>query len=241
MFRPVLKVGTSAAGRPRGSRCRRSICGPGSTRPNGCKFREAGSLLGVLSDADGPIIAMGDFNALAPDEATEANGPPRSPSRPEDHVAGVRGGVIGAILDAGFVDSYRLIHPYEGQQESTLLARAGWRVDYIFVNSLLQPYVSSSYILDNEAVRKASDHRPVVPDLAVALTDDLGALRDGEKEAAGRGVPGFAERGGALFWARLGLHDVFLLSRIGLRRAGHGLPRQLRSNFLARGGSLLAD
>ena len=82
-------------------------------------------------------------------------------------MAGIRGGVIGAVLDAGFVDTYRLIHPYGGQQESTLLARAGWRVDYIFVNSLLEPYVSSSYIVDNEAVRKASDHRPVVTDLAV--------------------------------------------------------------------------
>ncbi len=29
---------------------------------------------------------------------------------------------------------------------------------------------------------KASDHRPVVTDLAVALTDDLGALGDGERK-----------------------------------------------------------
>jgi len=189
------------------------------------KFRELGSLLGVLSDADGPVIAMGDFNALAPDEANGSERPASVAELPDDHVAGIRGGVIGAILDAGFVDTYRLMHPYEGQQESTLLARAGWRVDYIFVNSLLEPYVSSSYILDNEAVRKASDHQPVVTDLAVSLTGNLRALGDGERKPQLEGfqvLPGTGET--AMPRARQPSSPIQPLSRIGLRRAGHGLP-----------------
>ena len=97
---------------------------------------------------------------------------------PEDHVAAVRGGVIGAIEDAGFVDSYRALNPVGsqsrralnpgalnpngGKDESTLLAGGGRRVDYIFVGPSLTSFVSSCYILDNEAVHLASDHRPVV-------------------------------------------------------------------------------
>jgi exonuclease III len=70
------------------------------------------------------------------------------------------------------VDTYRLQHPYDGQAESTLLAGAGRRVDYIFVTSGLERFVSSSYILDNEAVLKASDHRPVVTELTFGTDDE---------------------------------------------------------------------
>ena len=189
MFRPVLEVALRLPDGPEVHVFTVHLRARVDPTERFLKFRELGSLLGVLSDAEGPVIAMGDFNALAPDEFNGSERPTSSAGLPEDHVAGVRGGVIGAILEAGFVDSYRLMHPYEGQQESTLLARAGWRVDHIFVNSLLQPYVSSSYILDNEVVRKASDHRPVVTDLAFSPPHELSALGDGARKSELEGYP----------------------------------------------------
>ncbi len=137
------------------------------------KFRELGSLLTALGDAEGPVIAMGDFNAMAPGEAgPDSNGAPWR-DVPEDHLAAVRGGVIGAILGAGFVDSYRARHPFSGQGESTLIGRDGRRLDHILVSSALGRYIAGSYILDNDMARTASDHLPVVTELDFEVGEDL--------------------------------------------------------------------
>lgn len=124
------------------------------------KFREVASFLSAVEEARGPVIAMGDFNAWAPGEGDLS--PVHAGDAPEDHVAAIQGGVIGAIQSAGLVDSYRLIHPYEGTPVSTLLNRTSSRVDYVFVSPDLTPFVSDSSIVDNHIVQQASDHRPVV-------------------------------------------------------------------------------
>jgi exonuclease III len=108
---------------------------------------------------------MGDFNALAPEEA-ELAGP--GPAKPEDHEAAVRGGVVGAVLAAGYVDSFRLANPYDGLAVSTLRHRPAWRVDHIFVSPALAGAVRRSYIVDTDAVAKASDHKPVVTELELS-------------------------------------------------------------------------
>jgi endonuclease/exonuclease/phosphatase family metal-dependent hydrolase len=127
------------------------------------KWRELGALLAVISQTDGPVIALGDFNALTPGEL------PADDRRelPEDHLAAVRGGVVGAITNAGLADSLRLVHPYTGTPDSTLLQREGARVDYIFVGEELQDRVRDAFIVDSETVAVASDHRPVVADVAL--------------------------------------------------------------------------
>lgn len=78
----------------------------------------------------------------------------------------MNGGVIRAGTEAGFVDSFRLLHPERQEQEGTVIEPGGSRVDYIFVNGALVPHVSRSYIVDNDAVLAASDHRPVVTGLS---------------------------------------------------------------------------
>ena len=125
---------------------------------------------------------MGDFNAMTPGEAGHDSAGPMGTSLPEDHLAAVRGGVIGAILGAGFLDSYRERHPFNERAKSTLIGREGRRLDHILVCSSLGPCIADSYILDNETARVASDHLPVVTEL------DFGALealaRDAEADAA---------------------------------------------------------
>jgi endonuclease/exonuclease/phosphatase family metal-dependent hydrolase len=173
MFRPVLEVVLQPPGGPEVRVFTVHLRARTDPSERFLKYRELGSLLAILADAEGPVIAMGDFNALAPGEGDgSAMGRPGT-SPPEDHTSAVRGGVVGAITGSGLVDSYRLLHPYH-PDESTLPSRAGWRVDYIFVNSGLARFVSSSYILDNEVVLKASDHRPVVTEFTFAVDDEAG-------------------------------------------------------------------
>jgi endonuclease/exonuclease/phosphatase family metal-dependent hydrolase len=126
------------------------------------RFRELGALLGVLAEAEGGVVVMGDFNAREP--GAGLSGPVREV--PEDHRAAVNGEVVRAIKATGLMDSLRLLHPHRTEGESTLIKVEGSRVDYIFVNGLLVPHVSRSYIVDNDAVVAASDHRPVVAELS---------------------------------------------------------------------------
>jgi endonuclease/exonuclease/phosphatase family metal-dependent hydrolase len=162
MFRPVLEARFQPPGGPEITVFTvhfRAVVDPGERY---LKYRELGSFLSVLSDAAGPVVALGDFNARPPGEAGEAVPDDR---RPEDHVAAVRGDVVNAIVGSGLVDSYRLAQPYPGRPETTLAGSAGARVDHIFVSSCLGSRVTASYILDNELVRTASDHMPVVTEL----------------------------------------------------------------------------
>jgi endonuclease/exonuclease/phosphatase family metal-dependent hydrolase len=129
------------------------------------KWRELGALLAVIAAAKGPVVALGDFNALPPGELPAADG---RRELPVDHVAAVNGGVVSAIAGAGLADSLRLVHPYAGPPDSTLLQREGARVDYIFVSEELRDRVTDARIVDNDAVAKASDHRPVVAELTFA-------------------------------------------------------------------------
>jgi endonuclease/exonuclease/phosphatase family metal-dependent hydrolase len=126
------------------------------------KWRELGALLAVIADRDGPVVALGDFNARPPGELPPAD---NRRALPEDHLAAVGGGVVAAIADAGLADSLRLVHPYTGTPDSTLLQHDGARVDYIFVNEQLRDQVTDAYIVDNETVAVASDHRPVVAEI----------------------------------------------------------------------------
>ena len=127
------------------------------------KLRELGAFLSVVAGAKGPAVAMGDFNAREVEDGLAA---PRAREAPDDHLAAVHGGVYRAISGAGFADTFRLLHQERQEDESTLIKAAGAKVDYIFVNEPLVGHVSSSYIVDSDLVRTASDHRPVVTELA---------------------------------------------------------------------------
>jgi endonuclease/exonuclease/phosphatase family metal-dependent hydrolase len=173
MFRPVLEVRLQLPGGPEIVTLTVHLRALIDPYERFLKFREVGALLAILADAGGPVIALGDFNALAPDEAGQSGDGPWRTDPPEDHLAAIRGGVIGAVLDAGLVDSYRVVHPFDGQGPSTLVGRAGRRLDHIFVSPSLRKFVSNSYIVDNEMVRVASDHRPVVTELTFGPTGEL--------------------------------------------------------------------
>ncbi|GAA3104628.1 endonuclease/exonuclease/phosphatase family protein [Pseudonocardia yunnanensis] len=163
MFRPVLEVRLEAPGGTTVTFFVVHLRAVLDATERYLKWRELGALLAVIAGADGPVVAMGDFNALPPGETPPAEGTRRE--LPEDHLAAFGGGVVAAITEAGLVDSLRLVHPYTGTPDSTLLHRPGARVDYIFVSEELRDCVTKAGIVDGEAVTVASDHRPVVAEL----------------------------------------------------------------------------
>ncbi|HNX08574.1 MAG TPA: exodeoxyribonuclease III [Methanothrix sp.] len=72
---------------------------------------------------------------------------------------------IDKLVQSGFVDSFRIFHPDEGENYSwwDLKSRArernvGWRIDYFFVSEELRDRVQSAFILKDVA---GADHCPV--------------------------------------------------------------------------------
>ncbi|MEA2071248.1 MAG: exodeoxyribonuclease III, partial [Asgard group archaeon] len=77
---------------------------------------------------------------------------------------------IDQVIDEGYFDSFRLLHPDEKEKYSWWSYRAvgarernvGWRLDYFFVSNNLRENVAKAYILDDVM---GSDHCPVGLDL----------------------------------------------------------------------------
>lgn len=71
---------------------------------------------------------------------------------------------FGAILENGFVDTFRQLHPdkqefsYFGYRNNMRAKNKGWRLDYFVVSKTLMPVVNASYIRGGVT---GSDHCPV--------------------------------------------------------------------------------
>jgi endonuclease/exonuclease/phosphatase family metal-dependent hydrolase len=130
-------------------------------------------------------VLTGDFNTLAPGELLDFR---KLPGRLRALVwlsgGEVRWRTIQIILDAGYVDAYRLLHT--GVPGFTFPT---WdphvRLDYLFLPARYVPQLRSVEIMDVPGARDASDHLPLlsvvdIPDAATepvagaALVRDLG-------------------------------------------------------------------
>ncbi|MCH8540194.1 MAG: exodeoxyribonuclease III [Opitutales bacterium] len=117
-------------------------------------------------DRDRPVIFCGDFN-VAHEEIDLAN--PRSNRRNAGFTDEERKG-FGLLLEAGFVDTFRVRHPGETGHYSWWSYRAGargrnvgWRIDYVGVSERLDKEVKKAFILPQVM---GSDHCPVGIELA---------------------------------------------------------------------------
>jgi exonuclease III len=67
---------------------------------------------------------------------------------------------VGALLAAGYTDSFRALHP--AKPGYTYPTEHPWlRLDYIFSSQCLTPRLQSSGIVDDDVAHAASDHLPV--------------------------------------------------------------------------------
>jgi endonuclease/exonuclease/phosphatase family metal-dependent hydrolase len=130
------------------------------------RVRELRALLrGIERHQDGFHLLVGDFNALSPGELLDIRRlPPRL--RPlvwlSGGVRGLRQLAIQIVLDDGYVDGYRKLHPDDrGYTFPTWDPHV--RLDYVFLPERFADRLASCEVVGGEgAVREASDHFPLL-------------------------------------------------------------------------------
>jgi exodeoxyribonuclease-3 len=114
----------------------------------------------------GAHVLVGDFNTLAPRERLDIRQLPHR-LRAIVWLSGgrIRWRVIQSILDAGYVDEFRRLHA-----DRAGLTFPTWnphvRLDYVFASASFAEGVRSCDVFAAHDARRASDHFPVVADLA---------------------------------------------------------------------------
>jgi exodeoxyribonuclease III len=120
---------------------------------------EVPAILDVLRPLPGqPHLLVGDLNALRPGDPVGI--PPRGVEKRGDALPGVERRAIRLILDAGYVDCYRSLHPETPGY--TYPSDAPWlRLDYILASPQMAARVWGSDIVMGEEAERASDHFPI--------------------------------------------------------------------------------
>lgn len=118
-------------------------------------------------DKKKPIILCGDMN-VAHNEIDLKN--PKT-NRGNAGFSDEERGKIGELLDAGFIDTFRCLHPDEtgiyswwSYRARTRQNNAGWRIDYFIVSDRIKQNITSANIL-TEVI--GSDHCPVTLELDI--------------------------------------------------------------------------
>lgn len=117
------------------------------------------------TSAPKPVVVCGDMNVAHNDIDLKNPGPNRGNAGFSDEERGK----FDLLLDSGFTDTFRLLHPDATGAYSWWSYRfharennAGWRIDYFLVSNDLAPKVREAAIL-NEVF--GSDHCPVLLEL----------------------------------------------------------------------------
>jgi exodeoxyribonuclease-3 len=134
------------------------------------RVREIGSLLtGIKRHQSGYHVLVGDFNTVAPGEVLELE---RLPAwiRAMIWVSGrkLQRETIQLMLDAGYSDGYRSLHPDErGYTFPTWDPHV--RLDYAFVPSTFSDRLTGCEVITEPAalIKAASDHCPLLVELNV--------------------------------------------------------------------------
>ncbi len=119
----------------------------------------------VRLDGRKPVVICGDMNVAHQEIDLKNPGPNRGNAGFSDEERGA----FGRLLEAGFTDTFRLLHPDATGAYSWWSYRfhareknAGWRIDYFLVSDRLAPRVRRADVL---AQVQGSDHCPVLLEL----------------------------------------------------------------------------
>ena len=119
-------------------------------------------LRAVSAHEKGPHVLIGDFNTVAPGDLFDVRMLPRR-LRALVWLSGghIRWRTIATVLSAGYVDSFRRLHPADlGYTLPTPEPHV--RLDYAFVPGAFAQHVRSCEIVKTPEVTKASDHFPLL-------------------------------------------------------------------------------
>ncbi|MGN6562358.1 MAG: endonuclease/exonuclease/phosphatase family protein [Thermomicrobiales bacterium] len=107
---------------------------------------------------DQPQLLVGDFNALRPGDPTGT--PPSGVVKWGDAATAAPRAAIQLLLDAGYTDCYRMLHPQ--QPGYTYPTDLPWmRLDYAFASPRLAARLHACEIITGEQAVHASDHFPI--------------------------------------------------------------------------------
>lgn len=133
------------------------------------RLRELRLILNQLSRAESKrIVIGGDFNSIAPGDHPDFS---RLPFRLRLSIF-LQGGtvarqVIETMRGRGFTDAFRAMNPDE-HGFTFPASQPNTRLDYFFVNAALRPHLQKcAAIVTPEGVKTASDHLPVLMQLAL--------------------------------------------------------------------------
>lgn len=125
---------------------------------------EVAAILAVLHAlADQPHLLVGDFNALRPGDPVGI--PPAGVEVRGEARAGTPRRIIGLLIEAGYIDCYRVMQPEEPGY--TYPSEAPWlRLDYLFASPSLARRLVSCYVRGDGDIQHASDHVPIWAEFA---------------------------------------------------------------------------
>ena len=125
-------------------------------------------LAAIARHQHGPHVLVGDFNTVAPDDMLDIR---LLPTRLRALVwlsgGRVRWRTIQAVLDAGYRDAFRHLHP-DRVGYTFPSAKPHVRLDYLFVPETLLGTVARCEVRDGPETRDASDHLPILGELSVS-------------------------------------------------------------------------
>ena len=132
------------------------------------RFELRALLNAIAQHQHGPHVLVGDFNTVAPGEWLEVRKlPPRLRALVWLSGGRIRWRTIQTVIDAGYRDGFRALHPdVVGNTFPTWDAHV--RLDYLFVPSRLVHQVRVCAVGALPRARDASDHFPLVAELAGA-------------------------------------------------------------------------
>lgn len=130
---------------------------------------ELRALLGSIKRRDpGFHVLTGDFNTLAPDSILDLTKLPTR-IRTAMWLSGgtVRWRAIGMVLEAGYSDAFRTLHPSD--HGYTLPSTDPHvRLDFLFVPGVFVDRVTRCEVVTDPEGRTASDHLPLVSEIALS-------------------------------------------------------------------------
>jgi exodeoxyribonuclease-3 len=129
---------------------------------------ELRALIGAIErEQHGFHAVAGDFNTLAPGELFDFKALPQKVKATLWLSGGrVRWRTIRMMLDAGYADAFRALHP--GDPGLTLPAASPQvRLDYVFVPSAQLPRVTRCEVIRTPPAPDASDHFPLLAEFAL--------------------------------------------------------------------------
>jgi endonuclease/exonuclease/phosphatase family metal-dependent hydrolase len=131
------------------------------------RVRELRALLAGIAGREKNSVVAGDFNTLAPGEELDLSQLPRR-LRLLTWLTGrtIRWETIQIMLDAGFLDAFRLLHPDTGGHTFPTW-RPHVRLDFVFVPASFAGRVRRCEVAKADGGTEASDHFPLVAELAV--------------------------------------------------------------------------